>query len=217
MKNRIKVVHLGLRPFELLPKEEAFRMLCLEKTEKTKVIGTIAELHPVKGLQYGIDAFALIRKEDPSLYENLLWAIIGEGEYRSELERMIKEKKLENKIYLLGFKKDASKFMGAFDAFLLPSLSEAFGYVLLEAGFAKVPVITSKVGGIPEIIENDVTGILFMPKSAREISSSISKFLNNPEQCKTQAEIFSKKIGNDFTLEIMIKRTTDIYNYGTSK
>ena len=120
------------------------------------------------------------------------------------MEKQIKEKKLENKVFLKGFVKEASTYLKAFDVFLLPSLSEAFPYTILEAGFAEMPVIATAVGGIPEIIKNEETGMLIRPKNPKEIANAIKFLSENKEKRDILAQKLHEQVVTNFTLEKML-------------
>ncbi|NQZ59311.1 MAG: glycosyltransferase, partial [Lentisphaeraceae bacterium] len=127
-----------------LSKEDARRELNIPSD--TFVLGSIGRLVIKKGFQDIIDALKLIPDERVHFF------VIGDGNYRAELEKRIAEYKLESKVTLLGEIANAYKYVKAFDTFILASHSEAQGLVFLEAMNAKVPCIGSEVGGIPDVL-----------------------------------------------------------------
>ncbi len=203
MDEKISVVHLGLEAFEPLSRAEARTTLGIESD--TFAIGSIAELHPVKGLEFALEAIGGLSFE-------CSYTIIGQGELKESLQTMIDANPLlKRRARLAGFVADASRYAAAFDAFLLPSLSEAFGYVILEAGYSRVPVIATSVGGIPEIIEDMKSGILIHSKSAKEIASSITFLFENKEARHDLGAALYDKISREFSLSKMVKETVAIY------
>lgn len=211
IKNKIRVIHLGINQPEFLGKIESQKSLGLPPKRSAFNLGTIAELHPVKGLAYSIDALSFLRDKNPEAFERVNYSIIGDGEQVEWLRRHIAKRNLIEKVRLLGWKDAAAHYLKAFDLFVLPSLSEAFGYVLLEAGLAGVPIITSNVGGIPEIIEDNTTGRLFSPANAREIMRSIELSLQAPVERKQMALALARRIKSEFSIEKMIEATIDTY------
>jgi len=202
MKNKIEVIHLGMNAFDCKKKEEARAILhCQEEF----LIGTISELHPVKGIPYAIDAIALLKEE----YPHLRFCVIGEGEQRALIEKQIVKRRLEKEVRLVGFVDDAKTLLKAFDVYVLPSLSEAFGYSLLEAGLAGIPVIATSVGGIPEVIDED--GILVPPKNGRAIANAIKKLIESPEERMRLTESLRARVLSSFNKEDMIQKTLDVY------
>ncbi len=174
---------------------------------KKVVIGTIAELHPNKGLVYLIQAMAEVIQK----HLEIVVVIIGEGEQRVELEQLIKEKGLEKDILLPGYIESASDYIKAFNIFILPSVKEGFPYTILEAGFANLPVISTTVGGIPEIIDDMTSGILLQPKKPGEIAHAITFYVEHSEIARQHARMLNEKTKKDFTLERMLNETEKIY------
>jgi glycosyltransferase involved in cell wall biosynthesis len=215
-KKKIVVINNGIQDIDLLSKDLARESLLIKIfskkpdiidkiSNKTIWIGTISELHKNKGLEYVIEAVSKLK-------ENIILVIIGEGEERKKLEENIVKYGASNKIFILGKIENASSFLRAFDLFTLTSITEALPYVLLEAGKAKVPVVTSDVGGIPEIIENEKTGLLTKPKNVEDIKEKILNIIKDPKKANILATNLNKKIDRDFKTENMIKNTFEVFN-----
>jgi glycosyltransferase involved in cell wall biosynthesis len=126
---------------------------------------------------------------------------------KNDLEKIISENNLQNRVFLLGFKEDAFKYLKAFDIFLLTSVKEGLPYAILEAGLAECAVIASKIGGIPDIIKNSETGILVTPKNQSEIKRSIEYLAENEQKRIEYGKNLKIKVENDFSLEKMIEKT----------
>ncbi|MBU1557361.1 glycosyltransferase [Patescibacteria group bacterium] len=206
VSKKITTIYNAIHPISFKTKEEARNILLSEQKEDKIWIGTIAELHKNKGLLYAIKAIEI------SNNPNLIFVIIGEGEEREKIEELIKMKELENKVFLAGHMNEASELLKAFDIFILPSLTEALGYVLLEAGLAELPVIASNTGGIPEIIKNLETGILTRVKDSKDISQAISHIINKSENSKIYKKNLKQKVETLFKLDNMIEGNINIYN-----
>jgi glycosyltransferase involved in cell wall biosynthesis len=202
MSTKIQVVHLGVSAFKPLTREEARMKLSLPK--EGFAIGTIAELHPVKGLAYALGALK-------SLDFPYTYTIIGTGDLKDSLAKTISEDEALKNVSLAGFIPEAWTLIPAFDVFLLPSLSEAFGYVLLEAGLSKVPVIATSVGGIPEIIQDMESGTLIHSRSSKEISSALHFFHDNQEAVKKFGENLETRVNTEFSLARMVEKTIEVY------
>ena len=209
---KIVVIRNGIKVPDFLERLSARNEL-ISKTkwalsQDAFIIGTVAELHKNKGLVYAIEAFAKIASQNPSLY----YFILGDGEERSALDRSIRQHQLEGRIFLLGFVEDAARFMPAFDIFLLPSLTEALGLVLLEAGFAGIPVVATRVGGIPEIIKNNETGILVPPRDPVATAEAIKKLFELPElRIKIGTEL-KEKVLQEFLLKRVVSEAINVYS-----
>ena len=216
-KNKIIVVHNGIEKIEFIEKEKALKELtshspilkeAIETTKEPLVVGMIGELHKIKGQIYAIEAIKDLLKEFP----NILLLIIGGGEEEKKLNEAINKLELKRNVFLLGHIPKASRYLKAFDIFLLASLSEALAYVVLEAGQAGLPVVATNVGGIPEIISNNETGILIKSKNTKEIVLGIKCMIKNPENKKFLGEKLRSEIEAKFTLKNMLDGTTKIYN-----
>jgi glycosyltransferase involved in cell wall biosynthesis len=106
---------------------------------------------------------------------------------------------------------EAARYLKNFDIFILPSLKEGLPYVLLEAGLAELPVIATNVGGVPEIIENEKTGLLIKPANPAKIADALKKLIDNPGLAKTLAKNLRQKILQEFSFEKMLEKTLAVY------
>ncbi len=210
--NKMVVIKNGIGQIDFLSPALAHdRLSQLSDTEfppHAFFIGTIAELHKNKGLSYAIEAFAKLARDNPLLY----YFILGEGEEKERLNALVLHHGLHGRVFLLGFVEDASRLLMGFNAFVLPSIKEGLPYVILEAGLAGLPIITSSIGGIPEIIEDQKTGLLVKPKNNKEITEAIHLLISNPKKCSEFGVALEKKVTNIFSLEKMITRTIDVYH-----
>ena len=133
------------------------------------IIGTIGALNRQKGQIYLVRAMTRVVQSLPKAKLE----IIGGGSDRELLQREIDRLGLEAKIQLLGEQKNVKKYLKDWDLFVLPSLSETFGLVVLEAFESGIPVITTSVGGLPEIIKNGQTGMLVPPADPQRLAKAI--------------------------------------------
>ncbi|MBL4575511.1 MAG: glycosyltransferase [Opitutaceae bacterium] len=146
--NSINTSHLT-RSF--IPKDDSQKVLGI--TSNGPVLGTIGRLVPLKGHMTLLNAFKKFLVQQPNAH----LIIIGEGRNRKKLEEYIKIHNLTNSITLPGYIKNASKYLKALDLFILPSLKEGFGLVLLEAMAARVPIVASRTGGIPYVLGSNAS------------------------------------------------------------
>ena len=198
-RRNIVLIHNGLDPYKIdfLEKTEARSQLGLPQTKK--IIGTVANFYPTKGLEYLIEAAVKIGRED------IVWCVIGDGVGRRELEKLIKNKGLEGKVILSGPKEQAARYLNAFDLFVLPSVKEGFPWAVLEAMAAKLPVIATRVGAIPEIIEDGVSGYIIEPSNSDQIVERVTTLLDNESKAREmgiqahQRVLFAFNIGTMIT------------------
>lgn len=211
-KYRMRVLHSGITPLPLLSRNQARATLIEQKptlANKKDVFWmvSIAELHHIKGLGYALEAVALLKKKNP----DIVYLVIGEGEERTHLEMRIRDLDIGDNVILLGHIQNAASLLSAFDLYLLPSLSEALAYVIMEAGAAGVPIVASRVGGIPEMLEED-GGFLIPARNPEVLADSVENILRSPKEALARAATFKARVLSYFTTKRMIEETTDLYH-----
>lgn len=170
------------------------------------ILGTCARLTKKKGINYLIEAFQRVREK----YKDIHLFIIGDGEERKNLEKLVSQNN-KNYVHFLGNIPEATSYFSNFHIFVLPSLNESFGIVILEAMSQRIPVIATKVGGIPEIIRDKETGILVAPKDTKVLVEAIIELLENEELRNKIGERGYINYKEKFTLEKMAEKTSKIY------
>ncbi|MDX9692266.1 MAG: glycosyltransferase family 4 protein [Acholeplasmataceae bacterium] len=143
-------------------------------SDKTNIL-CVARLDERKGLFYLIDAIHMLIQQ----HKNVHLSIAGDGKLYQSLADKVEENQLGKHVSLLGFVDNVPSLMATHDLFILPSLEEGFGNVILEAMASNLYVIATRVGGIPEIISSDDLGTLIEPKSADAIKEGILFAINN--------------------------------------
>lgn len=211
VENKIIVIKNGIAKPEFYTHEDArtyiFSQVGTTLPPDAFMVCTIAELHRSKGLQYCIDAIAKLVPSNPKIY----YFIFGDGEEKDRLEILIKFRGLEKNVFLVGFVEDASRFLRAFDAFVLPSVTEAFGLVLLEAGFAGLPVVASRVGGIPEIVDDMRTGLMVPARDGIALAQALQSIVSDDEQRTSFGQALLQKTIQDFSLDRVLQETASLY------
>ncbi len=160
------------------------------------VVGYIGRLSDEKGLEYLIGA-GLILKEKGEAFKIL---IIGDGPKREELEKLVREKGLEKEVIFTGFQDDVEKWLAVLDVFALPSLTEGTPMALLEAMSLGIPVVATRVGGVPQVIENGVNGFLIEPANSRALVEKIKVLRENPALRKEMSVKATHLIKNRFNV-----------------
>ncbi len=199
---KVMTIKNGIAPFPLLAKEEARSALkALDPKLDTGGlwVGTIAELHKNKGLDIGIKGWREAKVDAQ-------WVVIGGGEEEKELKASA-----PSSVHFLGFVPDAATYLSAFDLFLLPSRTEALGYVILEAGMAGVPVLASNVGGIREAVGDAPVGALFAPEDTHSLAEMLRASLRDPENLKRTGAALKSHVSKNFSLERMLTDTFALY------
>ncbi len=215
VKNKVTVIHNGIEAFDLKTKAEARQIITNKLPAKVDSeariwLGTVAELHPNKGLDVAIKAVAKLITKQP----NFIYLIIGAGEERSKLEDLIAKLSLTDNVFLIGEIPDARTLLAAFDLFVFPSRTEALPYAALEAGLADRPIIASRVGGLPEIITDRYSGRLTPKEDPEALMQAIDDLLTRPDQATAYGQNLKSKVATDFSLSQMIKQTEATYSLG---
>jgi glycosyltransferase involved in cell wall biosynthesis len=205
-EKRMVVIHNGIdNSTQFLSRAEARAKLALPDT--AFILGTIAGLYPTKGLGYLLEAAKLAVEKHP----DLLFIIISDGPLRASLEAQKEKLGLSKNVVFKGSYENAASLLKAFDIFVLPSLKEGLPYTILEAGLAGLPVIASRVGGIPEIIQHQVSGLLVEPGNAQDIALALQTLIDTPRLRSVYANALNKKIRSEFSLDRMLRETEKLY------
>lgn len=178
----------------------------IKEGNKAPIIGTVGNLNVQKGQRYLIQAMLVILEH----YPLATLEIIGKGPLREDLESLIQDLKIESRVTLLGMKKDVFVHLKHWDVFVLPSIAETFGIVLLEAMQAGVPVVASKVGGILDIIDHKSEGILVPPRNPAEIAEAVQEILDHPALAAKLKKAGKDRV-KDFDWKKVIKEIEELY------
>lgn len=200
LNEKIKVVYHGIDYEKYSERNITDLRNQLGLSQQDLIIGFVGRLSVQKGIKYLLDAFRLVTEK----FKNVHLVIAGTGELEGMVKEFTKRFNLENRIHLLGFRKDIPDLMRTFDIFLLPSLWEGFGIVLIEAMAAGKPVVATNASSIPEVVEDGRSGILVPPENAKAISEALAKLISEPElRIKFGGEGL-KIVKEKFTIDRMI-------------
>ena len=172
------------------------------------IVGIAARLDPVKDIPTLLRALKLARETCPELK----LAIAGEGLQRKELESLTDELGLREAVCFLGWVSDLDAFYGALDINALSSLSEGFPYALPEGARAHLATVATNVGGVPAIIENNVTGILIEPGDAEALAAALTRYASDPDYRRAMGDALYLKGEADFSEEATGDRQMEIYD-----
>ncbi len=207
LRKRLRVIYNGIDAPLPQERNKARRSLVGAKTSGVW-LGMIAELHPTKRIEDAIEAVAELAEDFPTI--SLF--VLGEGAMRHELEEHIRVHQLHERVHLVGFKEEADSYLSAFDIFLMVSKSEALGYALLEAGALGMPVIATRVGGMPEVVEHQRSGLLVPPQNPPAIARAIRTLLEDKGRQKTYTDALKERVSTRFSKERMLKETFERYS-----
>lgn len=196
MKSKLVVIYNGLEHFDLVPRQTG-----------GFVVGTIAELHKIKGLDVLLHAWAEFIEKHPQAK----LVIMGEGEERNNLEALTHELGIGDSVSFKGQVDNARTQLLDFDIFVLPSRSENLPYTILEAGFAGLPVIASRVGGIPEIIKDGESGLLIPPEDSLALYTSLIKLAESQGLRQRLGNNLKETVVKNFSVNKMVAETLEVY------
>ena len=173
----------------------------------TCLIGTVGRLTPVKGLSYLLQSVSILLRQRA----NVRLLIVGDGVIRKDLETQARDLGISENVVFLGHREDTFELMQAMDIFVLPSLSEGIPMALLEAMAASRAVVASRVGGIPEIVEDGVEGILVEPMDVNRLVESCVRLIESPETAMRMGEQARKRVERDFSAVGMADQVVALY------
>ena len=167
----------------------------------------VGRLVPVKGHRFLVEALAKAR----NLVPNLKLLCIGDGPLETELRRQAMDLGIREHIRFLGFRTDIPEVLSACDLFVLASLNEGFGLVLLEAMAAGLPAIATHVGGVPEVVEDGATGLLVPPEDAQAMAKAMVDLLRSPEQMAQMSANALACVQERFSIKATMAKLERIY------
>jgi glycosyltransferase involved in cell wall biosynthesis len=170
------------------------------------VIGTVTRFFPSKGIVHLIDALPAVFERHPAARV----VLVGQGPQEADLRRRCSDLGISERVVFAGFQRDVCAHVGTFTVSVIPSIEEGFGLVALEAQALGVPVVASRTGGLPDIVEDGVTGVLVDPAAPAQLSEAISSLLEDGERRARMAKA-ARRRARRFSIDSYASRLTDIY------
>ncbi len=203
-------IHNGIDEPLFLPKNTARVELSKIVTipEGRILIGTIAELINNLGHFNALNAIEALTSEER---EKIMYVVIGGGEQEQLLRTHVKSRGLSESVAFTGFVKDASRLLKAFDIFLYTPNKSGLPYALLEAGSAELPVIATIIGGNPEVVEDEISGLLVPAYDTNATVKALRELIAGPNTRARYAARLKEKVSRYFGVRGMIKKTVEVY------
>lgn len=197
---------VDLNQFENVSGKDIRRQL--EISVGRKVIVFVGRLHPIKGLGYLVRAMKLVKERN----KDAVLVMVGGGEEKGRLEKLAADLGLLEDIRFVDSvaSEEVPRFLMASDVFVLPSMSEGFPNVILEAMACGLPIVATRVGGLPEIIEDGKNGLLVEPGNPEQIAGSILQLLGDDRVREKISENNREKVKN-YDWERVIDKLEEIY------
>jgi len=173
----------------------------------TPLVGIVGRLDWYKGHQYFLQAAKKVAEAIPDTH----FLIVGDGEYRKRLENLRKKLGLNENVVFTGNREDIPQILADIDIFALSSVSEGFGRSAAEAMACAKPVVATKVGSLPELVDDGITGSLVLPKNSNALAEAIITLLQNKEKAQRMGHAGRKRVEKMFSLQQNIRQTGEIY------
>lgn len=206
--DRVATVHEGIDVERVVktPAVNVHEVLWLPR--HAPLVGNVAALVPHKGQRYLIEAVPIVMRDIPDARV----VIFGEGELREHLEHMVREHHLEKHVLLPGFRTDILGCIKGFDLFAMTSVTEGLGTSLLDAMACSTPIVATHAGGIPEVVEDGVTGLLVPPRDAAALAQAIVALLSDAPLRQRLAAAGLNRVRERFAVERMVADTAAVYS-----
>ena len=207
-ENKIKNIYSGidLSLFTNKRNDEFRKELNLENDHL--LLGSVGRLSNQKDPITMIEAFGIISKPFPNAH----LALVGDGELKGKILEKIDQLKLNDRIHLTGNKNNPWSVYHSMDLFIMSSIYEGLGRSITEALSCGVPVVCTDVEGVPEIVRDNITGILVPPKDSNKLADGIIRTLNDMETAKKMAEEGRRFVNDNFDVNKMVNDIDSLYN-----
>ena len=207
-ESKTAIIHLGVSADRLQRRRSiAEAKAALGIPADAIVIASMGRLEGHKGYEYLIRALPAILQHQPTA----LAVIAGKGPLEGELRDLAKQLGVSHALRLLGFVNEIRDVLEAADVYIQPSLCETTGFALLEAGCLCVPLLGSAVGGIPEVIIDGVTGLLFPPRDPEQIAAKVTRLLQEPALGERLGRAAQERVKQEFSPADMVAATSALY------
>jgi len=205
---KLRLIPLGieLEKYRAVKSPREVRQL-LGISERTPLLGTVGRLEIAKGQCYLLEAMPLILEQVPTA----MLVMVGEGRQRKDLETRIRKLGISGQVLMTGFRDDLYDILNAIDLFVLPSLWEGLGMVLLEAMAFKKPVVASRVGGVTDVVDNGVNGLLVPPRDPAALAGAVIELLKEPARRVLMGEQGRNKVQTRFRREHFHREMLALY------
>ena len=207
--DQIRTIHYGLDPATVDAPAGMRTQLSdqIGAQPDALLVGSVCRLIEQKGLMDGLRGFAQVARDVPEAH----YVLAGDGPLRGALEAEAIRLDVADRVHFLGWRDDARAVMSALDLLLAPSLWEGFGLVFLEAMALGVPVLSTRVSAIPEVVIDGETGWLVPPRDADAIAVALREALEHPPLLMARGRAGRQRLDTQFTVEHMVEQTIDVY------
>jgi glycosyltransferase involved in cell wall biosynthesis len=176
--------------------------------DRSPLVGVVARLVPIKRHQDFIAASALVAVRIP----DAMFLIIGDGERRAELEALVRRQGLAERVKFLGWRQDLDRIYADLDAVVLTSANEGSPVSLIEAMAAACPVVATRVGGVPDLVEHGVSGLLGRAGDPAATAEAIATLLADPERRRALGQAGRKRVRDAYGIDRLVSDMDRLYS-----
>jgi len=211
--HKVLTIHNGVNVERFSPntRDEARRILSV--SPHTVVVGTVGRLDPVKDHAGLLQAVAMVAND----HADVVGVIVGDGPSRGMLEDRTRVLGIDARTRLLGKRLDIPFLLSGFDIFVLPSIAEGLSNTILEAMAAGLPVVATRVGGNPEMVDDGVTGALIAPRQPQRLAQALTAYVGDPDLRARHGKAGRQRATDKFSLERMVDAYRNLYVSSTAK
>lgn len=209
--NDIFVIYNGIefeRNAQTYDRRSFYARMGFDIPENAVVAGIAARLDPVKDMVTLIRGFALAHAQQPQL--RLI--IAGEGAERERLGALAKELGVEREVFFAGWLTNMDEFYQSLDINTLTSISETFPYAVTEGAFWHLPIVSSRVGGVPALVKDGETGYLFEPGDYKRLGERLAAYAADEALRRRMGDALHKKSAEEFSMEATCRRQKEVYD-----
>ncbi|MFQ5901527.1 MAG: glycosyltransferase family 4 protein [Thermodesulfobacteriota bacterium] len=199
-------IHCGVEVKQLTQKDSKVRSIKDELGFEGKLIGWVGRFVEIKGCFDFIDACKIVAED----FNGVGFLMVGDGDLMSKIKEKVNQLPFKDRFFLPGYRKDIQRIMSGVDIYVLTSLNEGLGLVLVEAMAAGKPVVATNVGGVSEVVLDGKTGILVPPEEPEVIAAAIERLLTNPDLMKSFGRT-GRERARLFDVDEMVDKTLKLY------
>jgi sugar transferase (PEP-CTERM/EpsH1 system associated) len=209
---RITQIYNGVDTRRFCPEGPRAKLPFKDNADGQLIVGAIGRLDPIKNFDLLVAAIGKALEQKPALRRILRLVLVGDGEMATRLRRQVAEMGLESYIWFAGVRDDIDNLLRTMDIFVLPSRNEGISNTVLEAMATGLPIIASKVGGNPELIEDGQSGVLIAPNNVDALSNAIIDYIAETSIRIRHGEAARDRAETKFSLEAMVSSYAEMYD-----
>ncbi len=176
--------------------------------EEGPTVGTVGRLVPIKGHEWLLKAAPRVLAEFP----HATFVFLGEGPLLGQLQQLAAELGITSHVMFLGARQDVPECLAIFDLFAFPSINEGMGRALIEAMAVGLPVVASRVGGIPDVVADGETGLLVPARDEAALADALLKLLRDPARRQACGQAARRSLDERFDVKAMVRAIDRLYD-----